>query len=57
MREREGGGRGGGRTHLFPAFVILAIDHASLLRLSILATPYIDTSNVWAFVMFLPYSS
>ena len=35
----------------------LAIEHASLSRRSTVPTPNRDTSNIWALIMLLPYTT
>ena len=45
----------GFRTHLLPAFSHLTIDHESLSGRSTVATPNIDTFNVWVLNCTFPF--
>ena len=57
-RRVERGGEGGGGAYSFVACLSnLTIDHASLSRRSTVPTPNRDTSNIWALITRLPYTT
>ena len=57
MVKEATGGRGGGAYSFVACLSNLTIDHESLSRRSIVPTPNRDTSNIWALITLLPYTT